>query len=329
MGLALGRLRIAVLDDFQNVAMEFGDWSRLTDADVHSFTDHVNDEDTLALRLQSFDVVCLMRERTPVSARLLARLPRLRLIVTTGMWNASLDIGYAVAHGVTVCGTTAIQSGTPELTWLLMLALSRRLPHEQAAMAAGGWQTGLGGDLEDNVLGIVGLGRIGERVSRVANAFGMRVLAWSENLTTARADAAGATLVSKEALLSQSDFVTLHLKLSTRTHHLISLPELAMMKRSAFLINTSRGPLVNEEALIDALRCKLIAGAGLDVFQNEPLPPDHPLRAMPNVISTPHIGYVTVRGYQHFFREIVEDIAAWHGGHPLRELIGADSLTVR
>jgi phosphoglycerate dehydrogenase-like enzyme len=318
------RLRIAVLDDFQNVARQLGDWSRLPDAEVRSFTDHLDDEDALAARLQPFDVVCLMRERTPMPATLLARLPRLRLIVTTGMWNASLDILYTVAHGIPVCGTTAIESGTPELTWLLMLALARRLPMEQAAMAAGDWQTGLGGDLEDRTVGIIGFGNIGERIARVALAFDMKVLAWSENLTASRAEAGGATFVPKDVLLRESDFVTIHMKLSTRTRHLIGSRELAMMKKSAFLINTSRGPIVNEEALINALRGERIAGAGLDVFQTEPLPPAHPLRTMPNVIATPHIGYVTARGYEHFYAEIVENIVAWNKGHPVR-LLGGDS----
>lgn len=310
-------LCIAVLDDFQNVALGCGDWTSIPDARVTAFSDHIDDPAALAERLAPFQVVCLMRERTRVPAELLAKLPKLRLIVTTGMWNASLDIDEAVRRGITVCGTSSIQSGTPELTWLLMLALARRLPQEQAAMAGGGWQTGLGVDLEGSTLGILGLGKIGARVAALGNAFGMQVLAWSENLTAARAAEAGATLTQKDELLRRSDFVTIHMKLSSRTRGLIGERELSLMKESAFLINTSRGPIVSETALIGTLRSKEIAGAGLDVFDTEPLPSDHPLRHLPGVIVTPHIGYVTKRNYA----QVIENIRAWAAGTPMRMLV--------
>jgi phosphoglycerate dehydrogenase-like enzyme len=313
-------LRIAVLDDYQGVAARLGPWSSISGAELSAFADHLDDIDALAERLAPFDVICLMRERTRVPAQLLERLPQLKLIVTAGMWNASLDVGHAVRRGVTVCGTTSLQSGTPELTWLLLLALARRLPPELASVAAGGWQTSVGCDLEGSVLGILGLGTIGGKVARVANAFGMRVLAWSENLTAQRANEAGAELVSKDELLRSADFVTVHMKLSARTRALIGAREFDLMKRSAFLINTSRGPIVSEPALIDAVRGGRIAGAGLDVFDVEPLPPHHPLRTLPNVVATPHIGYVTERNYAHFYAQFVEDIVAWTHKAPVRVL---------
>jgi phosphoglycerate dehydrogenase-like enzyme len=313
-------LRIAVLDDYQGVATLLGPWSSIPGAELSVFADHLDDFEALAERLAPFDVICLMRERTRVSAELLARLPQLKLIVTAGMWNASLDIGQAVRQSITVCGTTSLQSGTPELTWLLLLALARRLPPELASVAAGGWQTSVGRELEGNVLGILGLGTIGAKVARVANAFGMRVLAWSQNLTTERATDAGASLVSKDELLRTADFVTVHMKLSSRTRALIGAREFDLMKRSAYLINTSRGPIVSEPALIDALRSGRISGAGLDVFDVEPLPPDHPLRTLPNVVATPHIGYVTERNYAHFYAQFVEDILAWTHKAPVRVL---------
>jgi phosphoglycerate dehydrogenase-like enzyme len=313
-------LRIAVLDDYQGVAARLGPWSSIPGAELGTFADHLDDIDALAERLAPFDVICLMRERTRVPAGLLSRLPQLKLIVTAGMWNASLDVGQAVRQGITVCGTTSLQSGTPELTWLLLLALARRLPPELASVAAGGWQTAVGRELEGSVLGIVGLGTIGAKVARVANAFGMRVLAWSENLTAERATGAGASLVGKDELLRNSDFITVHMKLSPRTRALIGAREFDLMKRSAFLVNTSRGPIVSEPALIDALQSGRIAGAGLDVFDVEPLPPEHPLRTLPNVVATPHIGYVTERNYTHFYAQFVEDILAWIDRAPVRVL---------
>ena len=314
-------LQIAILDDYQSVALRCGAWPSIPGAGVSAFADHIEDQDALVARLAPFEVVCLMRERTPLSAAMFTRLPQLKLIVTTGMWNASLDIEAAVRRGVAVCGTSAIQSATPELTWLLILALARRLPQEQASMAGGGWQTSLGVDLEGSTLGILGLGKIGSRIAQVGNSFGMRVLAWSENLTAARAAAAGASLVSKDTLLREADFVTVHMKLSARTRGLIGEREFSLMKPSAYLVNTSRGPIVPEAALLRALLAKKIAGAGLDVFDTEPLPASHPLRRLPNTIVTPHIGYVTERSYALFYTQAVENIRAWMAGTPIRLLI--------
>lgn len=314
-----------MLDDFQKVALECGDWRSILRAQVTTFPDHVDDVGALAERLAPFEVLCLMRERTRVPSQLLDKLPRLKLIVTTGMWNAGLDVAHAVRRGVVVSGTSALQAGTPELTWLLMLALARRLPQEQAAMANGGWQTGVGRELEGSTLGILGLGKIGARVARVANAFGMKVLAWSENLTAERSAEAGALLVPKDELLRASDFVTIHMKLGPRTQDLIGESEFARMKPSAYLINTSRGPIVSEPALIDALRSKRIAGAGLDVFDIEPLPPNHPLRNLPGVIATPHIGYVTQAAYADFYAQVIDNIRAWTAGAPMRRL-GIESM---
>ncbi len=313
------KLRAAVLDDYQGAALRYGPWQQVQDdVEVTVFADHLHDEAALIERLQPFDIVCLMRERTPFPARVIDALPRLRLIVTTAMWNAVLDSAHASARGITVCGTQSIQSGTPELTWLLLLALARHYDKEAASVRAGGWQTGVGTDLRKRTLGLLGLGTIGTRVATVANAFGMKVLAWSQNLTPERAQLAGATYVSKEQLLHESDFISLHLRLSERTHHIVGAAELRQMKPSAYLLNTSRGPLVDEAALVDALRAGSIAGAGLDVFDVEPLAPAHPLRTLPNVVITPHIGYVTEAAYQMFFTQIVQDIRAWLDGQPLR-----------
>ena len=318
------KLKVAVLDDYQGVALQYADWSLLADrAEVTVFRDHLHDPDAVTARLGPFDVVCVMRERTPLSAGMIARLPKLKLIITTGMWNASLDAAYARARGITVCGTDSGQTGTPELIWLLILALARRLPQEQLSVRGGGWQTAVGMDLFQRTLGVVGLGQIGTRITRVANAFGMRVIAWSQNLTWERAAEAGATRVEKDALFREADFVTVNLKLGERTRHIVGAREFVVMKPSAFFINTSRGPVVDEAALIEALQSGRIAGAGIDVYTTEPTPADHPLRNMPNVIATPHIGYVTEATYAMFYSQIVEDIDAWLKGAPIRLLPAA------
>lgn len=320
----LRTLRLAVLDDYQDAAGRFGHWKLIdNEVDVDLFRDHLHDEKALIERLLPYDIVCLMRERTPFPARVIDALPNLKLIVTTGLWNAVLDSEHAVRKGITVSGTQSIQSGTPELTWLLVLALGRRLVDETASLRSGGWQTGVGMDLRKRTLGLMGLGTIGGRVAGVANAFGMRVLAWSHNLTAERATAMGATLVDKQTLLRESDFVSLHLRLSERTHHIIGAQELSAMKSSAYLINTSRGPLINEVDLIAALRRGTIAGAGLDVFEIEPLPADHAFRQLPNVLATPHVGYVTEAAYSQFFLQMVEDVRAWLEGTPIR-LMGVE-----
>lgn len=311
--------RIAVLDDYQHVAASFADWSRLPEpVEVVEFSDHVADEDALVARLQPFDVVVAMRERTPFPRSVLDRLPNLRLLVTTGPRNKSIDVAAANERGVTVCGTGAHAPGTAELTWALILAVARNLPQEDAAVRAGGWQHTIGTDLDGATLGVIGLGRLGERVARIGRAFGMDVVAWSQHLTDERAAEVGVRRVGKDELLATADVVTVHLQLSDRTRGLIGARELRSMKPSAILVNTSRGPVVDEAALVDALRSGAIRGAGLDVFDEEPLPPDHPLRALGNVVRTPHLGYVTRKTYEVFYREAVEDVAAFLEGNPVR-----------
>ncbi|MBL8381866.1 MAG: D-2-hydroxyacid dehydrogenase family protein [Burkholderiales bacterium] len=320
---AARRLRAAVLDDYQGAALRYGPWDRLAgEVEVTCFADHLHDRAALAARLAPFDIVCLMRERTALDAALLDALPNLKLISSTAMWNAALDARHAVARGICVCGTDAVGNGTPELTWLLLLAWARGFARETAAVRAGGWQTGVGVDLHGKTLGILGLGYIGERVARVARAFGMRVLAHSQNLTAERAAQAGAELVPKDRLLAESDVVTIHLKLSERTRHMVGARELALMRPGTFLINTSRGPLVDEAAVIDALASGRLGGYGVDAYDVEPLPAGHPFRTLPNVVATPHIGYVTERAYRLFFTQTVENIRAWLDGRPLR-LMGA------
>ncbi len=313
--------RIAVLDDYQGVALDMADWSRVSArADVVVFNDHLSGTEALAARLKGFDIVCAMRERTPFSRALLAELPDLKLLITTGPRNASIDVAAAREHGITVCHTASLATGTPELTWALILALARRIPLEFANMRGGRWQTTVGADLAGATLGILGLGRLGSRVARVAAAFGMPVVAWSRNLTDERARECGAVRVGKAELLARSDFVTIHMVSSERTRGLIGAEELARMKESAYLVNTSRGPIVREPDLIDALRRGVIAGAGLDVYDVEPLPADHPYRTLPNVVLTPHIGYVTGNSYRLFYGEIVENVEAWLAGSPIRVL---------
>jgi phosphoglycerate dehydrogenase-like enzyme len=314
--------RIAVLDDYQYVAATYADWSQLPEpVEVVEFSAHIGDEDRLVAHLQPFDVVIAMRERTPFPRRVLERLPSLRLLVTTGMRNASIDVAAARELGVTVCGTGAHPSGTAELTWALILAVARHLPQEDASMRAGGWQQSVGTDLAGGVLGVVGLGRLGSRVAQVGLAFGMDVVAWSQHLTDERAAEVGVRRAAGlHDLLDDADVVTIHLQLSDRTHGLIGHAELARMKPTAILVNTSRGPIVDEAALVTALREGTIGGAGLDVFATEPLPRHHPLREMRRAVLTPHLGYVTEATYQVFYREAVEDVAAFLAGTPLRVL---------
>ena len=309
--------RVAVLDDYQVVALEMADWSSLP-ADVDVFSDHLSDEQDLVNRLEPYDVVVAMRERTPFQRSLLERLPNLRLLVTTGMRNASIDVGAAHDSGVTVCGTEGLPYPTAELTWGLILALMRRIPAEDAATRQGEWQVTMGEGLQGKTLGLLGLGRLGSQVAAVGNAFGMDLIAWSQNLTAERAAEYGAALVSKEELLSRSDILTIHLVLGDRTRGLVGADELSLMKRSAYLVNTSRGPIVDEAALIDALRKGTIAGAGLDVFDVEPLPADHVLRTLPNTVLTPHMGYVTAETYRVFYGDAVEDIRAFLDGSLVR-----------
>jgi phosphoglycerate dehydrogenase-like enzyme len=305
-------LRIAVLDDYQGVALTLADWSAVTArARVVVFNDHLTDADAIVQRLLPFDVVCVMRERTPLSRNIIERLPTLKLIASTGKRNASIDTVAAAERGITVVHTSYTSTPTIELTWALILAGARHVVSENASLRAGGWQRAVGDDLADKTLGIIGLGNIGSQVAKVALAFGMNVIAWSQNLTSQAAAAAGARLVSKEELLREADVVSIHLVLSKRTAGLIGAPELALMKPSARLVNTSRGPIVVETALIDALTRRQIAGAAIDVFDTEPLPPDHPYRSIEQVLATPHIGYVSRGLYERFYRDTVANILAW------------------
>ena len=311
--------RIAVLDDYQYVAATYADWSRLPHAvEVVEFSDHVDDRETLVRRLQPFDVVVAMRERTPFPRGLLERLPNLKLLVTTGAANKSIDVAAAQERGVVVCGTRAHPPGTAELTWALILAVARHIPQEDASVRAGGWQQTVGLDLAGSTLGVIGLGRLGSRVARIGQAFEMDVVAWSANLTDERAAEVGVRRVAMEELLSTSDVVTIHLQLSDRTRGLIGREELSRMKPAAILVNTARGAIVDEQALVEALRGGAIHGAGLDVFDQEPLPKHHPLREMRRAVLTPHLGYVTEKTYEVFYRDAVDDVAAWLAGEPIR-----------
>jgi phosphoglycerate dehydrogenase-like enzyme len=312
-------VRVAVLDDYQDVALNMADWSMLpSETQVQVFRDHLSDEKAVAERLQDFEIVVAMRERTPFPRPLLERLPKLRLLITTGMRNASIDVAAARDLGITVCGTGGLPSPTAELTWGLILALLRQIPREDSATRAGHWQVSVGAGLRDKVLGMMGLGNLGSQVAMVGKAFGMSVLAWSQNLTAERAAQFGATLVGRDELLSRSDIVTIHLVLSDRTRGLVGTRELGLMKPTAYLVNTSRGPIVDEKALVQALQKGTIAGAALDVFDEEPLPPDHPLRRLGNTVITPHLGYVTVETYKVFYGQAVEDIQAFLRGKPIR-----------
>lgn len=314
------RVRCAVLDDYQNVALKMADWSRVTgDVDVTVFNEGLGDEAAVARALQGFGIVCLMRERTRFPRSLIEKLPDLKLIVTTGLKNASIDVAAARDRGITVCGTEGAKHPTAELAIGLMIDLARHISEENARMKAGeGWQSTIGADLYGHTLGVIGLGNLGQRVAKVAQAFGMNVIAWSQNLTPERCTEHGVTYATKADLFQQSDFISIHMVLSDRSRRLVSATDLGMMKPTAYIINTSRGPIVDEAALIAALRNKAIAGAGLDVFDTEPLPKDHVLRTLPNVVLTPHLGYVTRDGYRAFYGGTVEAIRAFLDGKPIR-----------
>lgn len=316
-------MRCAIVDDYQHAALAMADWSRLEGrVAITVFHDHLDEEDALVERLSPFDVIVIMRERTPLSASLLARLPHLTLLITPGMRNAAIDLEAAHEQGITVCGTDSHPAPPAELAWALILGLARHIATEQHHLITSGpWQSTVGMTLAGRTLGIVGLGKIGMRMARIARAFDMEVLAWSENLTPARCAGAGVTLAeSKRALLSESDIVSIHLVLSARTRHLIDRQALAWMSPDALLINTSRAAIVDQSALIEALEAGQIAGAGLDVFEQEPLPFDHPLRRLPNVLATPHIGYVSDTNYRTWFGQAIENIEAWLAGTPIRRL---------
>lgn len=308
-----------MLDDYQGVALEMADWSVLDGrAEVTVFRDHLSDQQAVMERLRPFQVVCVMRERTPLTGAMLAQLPNLKLIATTGPRNASIDLAAARERGITVCNTGYRSQATAELAWALILGLVRNVPAEHASLRRGGWQISVGGDLNGATLGVVGLGRIGSSVARVGLAFGMNVVAWSQNLTVERAAEHGARLVAKDDLFRQADVVTIHLVLSARTRGIVGAQELQLMKPTSYLVNTSRGPIVEEGALITALRNRTIAGAALDVYDIEPLPESHPFRTLENVLATPHVGFVSKKVYEVFYRDTVEDIVAWLDGKPVR-----------
>ena len=318
----MNKLRCAVLDDYQQVALGSADWNALAESvDVRVLHRHAG-EDQLVPLISDCEIVVVMRERTPFTRSLIARLPKLKLIVTTGMRNAAIDLDAAREQGVTVCGTASRAEPPAELTWALILALARHVAQEAAAFRTNGpWQSTIGVDLNGRTLGVLGLGNIGTRVARVGVAFGMRVLAWSENLTIDRARAAGAELAaSKQDLLGQSDFVSIHLVLSGRTRGLLGPADLRCMKPTAYLVNTSRAPIVDRGALVQALEEGWIAGAGVDVFEEEPPPAGDPLRSLPNVLATPHLGYVSQENYRTYYGQAVEDIAAFVEGTPIRVL---------
>ena len=313
--------RIAVLDDYQGVALELADWSDLeARAEIHVFRDAFADETEAAAALAGYDVVCANRERTPFPRSLFARLPDLRLLVTTGMRNLAIDLDAARDHGVTVCGTASPGHAASELAWGLVLALSRKIVAEDRAVRRGLWQSTLGNDLRGRTLGILGLGRHGGLVAGYGNAFGMEVLAWSRNLTDARCAEVGARHAPLDELLARSDVISIHLVMGPRYRGLIGAPELAKMKPTALLVNTSRGAIVDEAALVEALRERRLGGAGLDVYDQEPLSPHHPLVALPNTVLTSHVGFVTEETYRVFYAETVECVAAWLDGNPVRVL---------
>jgi phosphoglycerate dehydrogenase-like enzyme len=316
-------LRCVVLDDYQNVATELADWSLVEDTvDVVSLREHLDDEGELAAALATADIVVTLRERVPFPASLFARLPRLKLLIASGMRNSVIDHTAAEAHGVTVCGTASSSTPPVELTWALLLGLARGIVEESNSLRVGGpWQQTVGADLHGRTLGLLGLGKIGSRVAQIGLAFGMRVTAWSEHLTKERADEVGVQLAaSKEELLADSDFVSVHLALGDRTRGLLGPAELALLKPTAYLINTSRAAIVDQDALLTALHAGRIAGAGLDVFDLEPLPADHPVRTAPRLLATPHLGYVSHANYTTYYGQAVENIQAYLAGSPVRRL---------
>jgi phosphoglycerate dehydrogenase-like enzyme len=310
---------VAILDDYQGVALQMADWGALGDmAAITAFTDHLSSEEELVARLEPFEVVCVMRERTPLPARVLEQLPNLKLIVTTGTVNRTVDTEAAARLGISVANTGYDSSPTIEFAWALILASARNIAVENAAVRSGQWQQRVGHDLNGRTLGVLGLGNIGGQVAAIGKAFGMRVIAWSQNLTSERAQKVGATLVSMDELLSESDFLTIHTLLSKRTKGLIGARELSQMKPTAHLINTSRGQIVVEEDLIAALKAGRPGFAAIDVYATEPLPLDHPFRSLPNVLATPHLGYVSRALYETFYGDTAESVDDWVHGRPLR-----------
>ncbi len=310
--------RCAIIDDYQDCALGMADWASLgPDVEVTVFNDHLADEDEVARRLAGFEIVCIMRERTPFPRSLFEKLPDLELLLTSGMRNFSIDLAAAGDHGVVVCGTSSVGYLTAELTWGLILGLARNIPLEDRSTRLGAWQRTVGTGMWGKTLAVLGLGRLGGQVATVGKAFGMEVIAWSQNLTDERCAEIGATRVAKDELFARADVLTIHLILSERTRGLVGAGDLARLKPSAYFINTSRGPIVDEAALIEVLEGGRIAGAALDVFDTEPLPLDHPFRRIENTVITPHLGYVGVESYRGFYGGMVDDIHAWLGAAPI------------
>jgi len=311
----MNKPKIAILDDYQNVALKFADWTTVQQrADVTVYNDHLTDEKEIVSRLLPYDAICIMRERTPITRQLLSQLPNLKLIVSTGRRNNSLDTPAAEEMGITVKTTGYIGTGAPEFTWATLMSLARNIPVENTNLRDGRWQSTISTDINGKTIGIIGLGNIGTKIATYAKAFDMNVIAWSENLTEERAAEAGAKLVSKETLFKEADFVTIHLVLSDRSRGIICQADFDLMKPAAFFINTSRGPLVNEQALINTLEQKKIAGAAVDVYDVEPLPAGHPFRKLDNILATPHIGYVTENTYKLFYEDMVIAVNEWLDG---------------
>ena len=316
-------MRVAILDDYQNTALASADWSLISGrTEIEVFTDHLFDEDKIVRRLQDFEVICAMRERTPFTSSLIERLPNLKLIISSGMRNRGIDIEAAKKNNVVVCGTKSVGKPTAELAWGLILALARKIATEDMNVRAGGWQQSIGEGLIGKTLGIAGLGNLGSRMAKIAKAFDMNVIAWSENLTQERCEEFGVKLVDKEGLLLNSDFLTIHLILSERTRGIFKAEDLCRMKSTSYIINTARGPIIDEDALINALKNKTSAGAGIDVFSVEPLPADHPFRHLQNTVVTPHLGYVEEENYRSYFSGYVEAIDAFLKGKPKNFLGG-------
>lgn len=311
--------RLAILDDYQGVAMSLGPWDRLPPGlEVTVFNDTITDHEALVERLAPFDAILAMRERTPFPRALIERLPDLRLLITTAARNRSIDAAACAERGVVFCGTPSFGDPTVDITWGLIIGLMRDIPNQQDALRAGRWQTSVGFGLEGRMLGVIGLGKLGAHVAKVGLAFGMKVAAWSQNLTEARAAEVGVARMEKAALLAEADVVTLHLVLSDRSRGIIGAADLAAMKPTAYIVNTSRGPLIDQDALIGALTEGRIGGAGIDVFDTEPLPPGHPILAAPNTLLTPHLGYVTQQNYRAYYEGAIEAVLAFNAGAPVR-----------
>ena len=314
--------RLAILDDYQGVTLSMGPWEKVSHIEATVFRDTLHDREALVARLAPFDAILAMRERTPFPAALIERLPNLKLLMTTGERNRGIDAAACAAHGITFSGTPSFGAPTVDLTWGLILSLARGIPAQQDALRAGRWQTAVGIGLEGRTLGLLGLGKLGQKVAKVGQAFGMKAIAWSQNLTAAAAEAHGVTRVEKAELFSNADVLSVHLILSERSRGLVGAADLGLMKPSAFIVNTSRGPIIDQPSLIAALREGRIAGAGIDVYDMEPLPQDHPLLSAPNTVLTPHLGYVTQENYRSYFAGAVEAIQAYEAGAPIRIITG-------